>query len=135
MNHYSTTVSKRLLSDDPDAFHKKYKFGSMLGKGAFGKVMRAYKRDNDFECAVKVFLRVDKHSELKKTISTEVDALERLSHPHVVEFIEIIEDPMNSFLVLEMVGGGKSLSMINFVTINVMASLQANCSNESQKEP
>ncbi|EKD05007.1 NIMA (never in mitosis protein a)-related kinase 2 [Trichosporon asahii var. asahii CBS 8904] len=81
-----------------------YQVKDELGVGGFGRVYRA-RRASDHKCAIKV------QSEVTTTLGTilfrnEIKALRQLSHPNVVEFLDVIKCNDEVHLVMEFCDGG-----------------------------
>jgi len=90
-----------------------YRIGPEIGRGAYGTVVRA-KRDKQDEVAIKVVkrsvlkrIRHGKGTALDSALR-EIAIMKKLSHPNVVQLIEVIDDPERDelYLVMEFVTGG-----------------------------
>ena len=90
-----------------------YRIGPEIGRGAYGTVVRA-KRGKQDEVAIKVVkrsvlkrIRQGKGTALDSALR-EIAIMKKLSHPNVVQLIEVIDDPERDelYLVMEFVTGG-----------------------------
>jgi tRNA A-37 threonylcarbamoyl transferase component Bud32 len=79
-----------------------------LGKGSFGKVMKARYREQDFAVKILSKSRLRKVGALSK-IRTEIEILKKLRHPHIMRIYTIFDDPSddNLYLVTEFLKGGE----------------------------
>ena len=90
-----------------------YRIGREIGRGAYGTVLKARKPKQP-----EVAIKVAKRSALKRirhgkgtaldSALREIAVMKRLSHPNVVQLIEVIDDPARDelYLVMELVTGG-----------------------------
>lgn len=83
-------------------FGGRYVAGRYLGRGASATVWQATHSDRDFCVAVKVF---DQGSRDKRQAHREAKVLSRVQHPSVLEAFEVIETPLCSHLICELVDG------------------------------
>ena len=90
-----------------------YRIGPKIGRGAYGTVVKA-KRGKQDEVAIKVVkrsvlkrIRLGKGTALDSALR-EIAIMKKLSHPNVVQLIEVIDDPEldELYLVMELVTGG-----------------------------
>lgn len=81
-----------------------YQFRKKIGEGAFGEVYEAVHIKAELPCAVKVIkktkLRESKIHE--KLMIQELEALDKLEHPHIVHVIDLCEDQNSIYIVLEL---------------------------------
>lgn len=78
---------------------KKYQFGTSLGTGGFGTVVKATDLNSGKVCAVKII-------DINKVRKNEENAMYRLKHPHIVEIYEVFKSPSHMFIAMEYVEGG-----------------------------
>ena len=81
--------------------------GSVLGKGSFGIVVEAVKRDTQEPLAVKI---VDRNSLDDKSIANcrnEAEILSKLQHPNIIRFHGYLEDTTRNYLFTEVIRGGE----------------------------
>lgn len=83
-----------------------YKIEALLGEGGMARVFRARHISLDRQVAIKV-LRPDVASDpaVKARFLREQEALDRLSHPAIVELYEVCADGPDLFLIMELVEG------------------------------
>ena len=80
-----------------------YDFKKKIGEGAFGEVWEAYRIEGIMPCAIKVI----KKQKLKDQqiyldlMNQELEALDKLVHPHIVHVLDLVEDKDNHYIVME----------------------------------
>ncbi|KAL3867464.1 hypothetical protein ACJMK2_044666 [Sinanodonta woodiana] len=85
-----------------------YVLGKELGRGATSQVYKCTHKGSGESWAVKVInKKID-----KKVVRTEIGALLKLKHKHVIRLKEIFETPQQMYLVLELVTGGELFDRI-----------------------
>lgn len=98
----STHRSRAQVSED-------YKFGRMLGEGAYAVVRLAYKKSEGLNYAAKIYDKsklVDEHR--RSSVCREVMLMQKLKHKFCVEFVEAFETDHHVYVIMEYVKG-KSL--------------------------
>ena len=78
----------------------------MLGAGAFGTVWMASNRETGCVCAIKI---VERKRQLHEDFSlepAEAEILKKISHPNIVQLIDLISTEVCVYLVMELVLGG-----------------------------
>ena len=87
----------------PDTMTWFYKFGRILGRGAFGKVNLALHKLSRKIVAVK---SINKHllnnERVQKRVKTEEKILQKLRHKNVVKFFEGIETDQHHLFFMEL---------------------------------
>lgn len=89
---------------------------SLLGYGSFGKVLRGRNKVSGSVCAVK---QIEKSSRNRVSVSSkpavrsEIDIMQRLSHPHLVKLIDHFEDGDFYYLAMELCSGGKIIDFLS----------------------
>mmetsp|Transcript_24799 Transcript_24799/g.67719 ORF Transcript_24799/g.67719 Transcript_24799/m.67719 type:complete len:352 (-) Transcript_24799:219-1274(-) len=88
-------------------------FGSLLGEGAFARVLHAQDRRNGREYAVKVVEKrqVQAHGR-KSSVLAEKAMLSSLDHPGVVRLYFAFQDDWSLYFVLELVSGGELATQV-----------------------
>lgn len=85
-----------------------------IGTGATSKVVQCMKpslnEEDDKIFAMKIIKR-----QFIASMMSELRALEKLNHPHIIELHEIIDDPNESsvYLVMELLNGGSLRDKLN----------------------
>jgi len=84
-----------------------YKFGPVLGEGAFGKVKVATKIRTRKRYAIKM-IRKSKmaNGEVPQMLLSELNVLQRVEHENIMRVLEMIEDDEKFYIVSELVQGG-----------------------------
>ncbi|EFA78100.1 putative protein serine/threonine kinase [Heterostelium album PN500] len=83
-----------------------------IGSGTFSDVHLCRHKETDKQYAIKIIDKslvqmIASHTDLD--ISTEVNILSTLSHPHVIKLVEHFESEMNYYIVMEYLSGGELL--------------------------
>ena len=88
------------------AFGGRYRFEELLGEGTFARVFRVYDIDRRVHLAAKV-LRSDVAQEptFLERFRREARVLERLQHPHIVRYYDIIEGDGQVFILTDFIAG------------------------------
>ena len=91
-----------------------YKYGRLIGQGAFGKVNLGLNILTGRIVAVKSF---DKNnSELTgdnmKKIKYETDLMKKLNHPNITKILEMFEDEKYFLIIMEYINGGNLFSFV-----------------------
>lgn len=93
-----------------------YVLGSTLGEGEFGKVKLGWRTNGQHpsQVAVKLIrrdsLRKDSESEIK--VYREINSLRQLSHPNIVNLVEVVKSGKYIGIVLEYAPGGELFDYI-----------------------
>ena len=105
--------TKRVKHEEVLTRLNEYRIDREIGRGAYGTVLKARKPKQP-----EVAIKVAKRSALKRirhgkgtaldSALREIAVMKRLSHPNVVQLIEVIDDPARDelYLVMELVTGG-----------------------------
>lgn len=91
---------------------KAYTIGDSLGQGAFGKVFRGLNLKTGEVVAIK---QIDKHliaSEDWPMVLQELNLLQELIHPNIVQFIDYHDTSDYLYFILEFVEGGSLYSVV-----------------------
>lgn len=97
-------------STDSFTFSELYEVKSVLGAGAYGKVLHCRNKATGQDCAVK---QVSKACALNLTaVTSEVQILASLSHPHVVAFRGVHHDPSFIYIEMELLSGGSLSNLL-----------------------
>eukprot|EP00200_Dunaliella_tertiolecta_P007941 CAMPEP_0202376780 /NCGR_PEP_ID=MMETSP1127-20130417/7194_1 /ASSEMBLY_ACC=CAM_ASM_000462 /TAXON_ID=3047 /ORGANISM="Dunaliella tertiolecta, Strain CCMP1320" /LENGTH=687 /DNA_ID=CAMNT_0048974661 /DNA_START=146 /DNA_END=2209 /DNA_ORIENTATION=- len=85
-----------------DRFELQY----VLGKGAYGTVVKAKDRTTGLDVAIKIIPLTDTDPDELKTIQKEINFLSQCSHPNVVKYIGSYRHQHELWIVMEYCGGG-----------------------------
>ena len=78
-----------------------------LGSGGMAAVFRAWDRELDQACAVKVIhAEIAKKRSVRARFAREAEAMVRMDHPHVIQIIDLDLEAKQPFLVMEIAPGG-----------------------------
>jgi tRNA A-37 threonylcarbamoyl transferase component Bud32 len=85
----------------------RFEVGELLARGGFANVMKAYDRDQQQRCAVKVFRgEVKDKAWIQRRFEQEVAALGRVRHPNIISIYAHGRTPSGApYLVMEFVEG------------------------------
>ena len=90
-----------------------YKFGRLIGRGAFGKVNIGLHVLTGKIVAIKSFNKKKLHTESPKSkIYHEVNLMKNLRHSSIVKILETLETEKYIFIIMEHIAGGDLLSFI-----------------------
>ncbi len=91
-----------------------YKYGRLIGQGAFGKVNLGLNILTGRIVAVKSFNK--NNSELTgdnmKKIKYETDLMKKLNHPNITKILEMFEDEKYFLIIMEYINGGNLFSFV-----------------------
>lgn len=103
------------MSSNPKSnVHNYYKilYNQELGKGASGRVVKAIRKRDQLEVAVKVIQQESLSSLSQQHLVNEVSALKRLSHENIIRLYDVYEDKFHFYVVLELIKGGELFDRI-----------------------
>mmetsp|Transcript_23714 Transcript_23714/g.66745 ORF Transcript_23714/g.66745 Transcript_23714/m.66745 type:complete len:333 (-) Transcript_23714:741-1739(-) len=84
-----------------------------LGRGRFSVVRSATHKKEGVTYAVKVVENSSlTNEENLEALETEIDILRQLSHPHIVALKEVVATPSDTYIVMELLGGGELFNRI-----------------------
>lgn len=98
---------RRTRIEDESAIEKVYKLGETLGKGSFGVVKEVTHITSGQQYAMKMVNKDKPGSTSIQLLEREIEVLNRVNHPHLIQLIEVYETQKKVFLVLEMCRGGE----------------------------
>jgi hypothetical protein len=97
-------------SKEPNEAEKKYKFGDVLGTGAFAVVKKCVDKLTGQLYAVKVIdkkkFALIQQSQRSESLMDEVNILRAANHDAIIKLYDLIETPTTMYLILELVEGG-----------------------------
>lgn len=106
-------MAYRTRGEPPASSSEFYRYGKMLGKGAFGKVSLAVHRLTGLNVAIKSIEKsYMKDERARKKIFQEVFTMRRVHHPNVTRLYEVFESSRHFNMVLEYSGGGDLLQFV-----------------------
>ena len=91
-----------------------YKYGRLIGQGAFGKVNIGLNVLSGRVVAIKSFNK-DKltiNSENMKKIMYETNLMQKLNHPNITKILEMFEDDKYILIIMEYINGGNLFSFV-----------------------
>ena len=94
------------------ALFGKYEMLNELGRGAFSIVKLAKNKQSGGNVAVKIIEKKNVAPEYKKNLETETEILRKVSHPSIIQLLEMYETDEFLFLVMELVVGGELFDRI-----------------------
>lgn len=115
-----TKVLKKSKGSDSYSCINQYKLKEELGKGAFGRVVKATTEDGGIY-AIKIYncrnLRskwISKGQTALDLISTEIEIMSKLDHPNVIKLHEVIESPSSNkiYLIMDYASRGSLADII-----------------------
>jgi len=89
---------------------KYYTVGDKLGSGSFSVVKLGVNKKTGEEYAIKIIEK--KRVGEKKMMQTEIDILNQVHHPNVIQLKEMFETSTHLYLVMELVTGGELFDRI-----------------------
>lgn len=93
-------------------FSDQYRMGEYIAEGAFGKVFKAYNKENGQIVAVKQIFKGKMDERELEVQQNEIELLKACDHPNVVRLHDYFEDPMHIYLVLEYLEGSNLLKYV-----------------------
>lgn len=83
-----------------------WEVGSVLGTGSFAVVWKAKHRSTGQHAAIKEINLTKLNSRLRQSLESEVSILKRISHPHIVTLLDVLESHGRLYLIMEYCAGG-----------------------------
>ncbi|KHM98821.1 SNF1-related protein kinase catalytic subunit alpha KIN10-like [Glycine soja] len=98
---------------DLDMFLTNYKLGKTFGIGSMDKVKIAEHVLTGQKVAIKILNRRKiKNMEMEEKVKREIKILRLLVHPHIIQLYEIIETPIDIYIVMEYAKSGELFDYI-----------------------
>jgi len=96
-----------------------------VGKGAYGKVIKAYNKKTKVDCAIKIIKLLSKSEDDISKITNEVAIMQKFDHPNIIKYYDHFIENNNLYIVMEwadmnlkqLLGNKKSFSedeVVNF---------------------
>ena len=91
-----------------------YKYGRLIGQGAFGKVNLGLNVLTGRVVAIKSFNKnnLKSNSENMKKILYETNLMKKLNHPNITKILELFEDKEYILIIMEYINGGNLFSFL-----------------------
>eukprot|EP00397_Hematodinium_sp_SG-2012_P003970 GEMP01003980.1.p1 GENE.GEMP01003980.1~~GEMP01003980.1.p1 ORF type:complete len:1021 (+),score=165.69 GEMP01003980.1:109-3171(+) len=94
-------------------FVGRFQIGELLGKGAFGVVLKGFNIDNGLMVAIKqIKIKNVAGNALLVSIDSEVSLLRKLNHRNIVKYLDCQRTDTDLYLILEYVEGGSLASIL-----------------------
>ena len=87
-----------------------YKYGRLIGQGAFGKVNLGLNVLSGRVVAIKSFKKknFDTKKDFIKKITYETNLMKKLNHKNITKILEMSEDDKYILIIMEYINGGNS---------------------------
>ncbi|CAK9148032.1 unnamed protein product [Ilex paraguariensis] len=96
-----------------DTILQNYRLGKTLGHGAFGKVKIAEHVLTGHKVAIKILNRRKmKSPDMEEKVRREIKICRLFVHPHIIRLYEVIETPVDIYVVMEYVKSGELFDYI-----------------------
>ena len=91
-----------------------YKYGRLIGQGAFGKVNLGLNVLTGRVVAIKSFNKsnLNSNSENMKKIVYETNLMKKLNHPNITKILELFEEKEYILIIMEYINGGNLFSFL-----------------------
>ena len=98
----------------PDTQLFNYKYGRLIGQGAFGKVNIGLNVLSGRIVAIKSFNKnnLDKNKDSKEKITYETNIMKKLNHSSIVKILEMFESDNYILIIMEYINGGNLYSFV-----------------------
>ena len=90
----------------PGKVNDDFKFGRLLGEGAYAVVRLVFKKSENKNYAAKIYDKsklIDEHRRL--SVAREVSLMQKLKHEYIVDFVEAFETDHHVYVIMEYVQG------------------------------
>lgn len=94
------------------ALQQKYELKKELGRGAFSVVKLAVNKKTKEKVAIKVIDRANVGKDYEKNLLMEMEILQRVHHPNIIQLHEMIEEDNKIYFAMELVTGGELFDRI-----------------------
>ena len=86
--------------------------GEELGRGASGRVYRAFNRETGEFCAIKEIAIKGMPESGLRSVQSEIELLHTLQHERIVRCYETVRTSDHLYIVLELMGNGSLASIV-----------------------
>lgn len=100
------------IYENDSPLDKDYQIHQQLGKGAFGKVVKAFHLPSKEYRAIKIINTKNLNNDDKTKIFQEIKILSKLDHPNIIKIYEYFISSRNIYIVMEMLNGGELFDKI-----------------------
>ena len=93
---------------------KNYEIGDQLGSGNFAVVKKAINKQKDSKIPKEVAIKIIDKAKVEDMgdITREIEIMQDINHPNVINLFEIFDEPKKMNLVMELVTGGELFDRI-----------------------
>ena len=98
---------RQTLIDESSIQFKDFEFEKLIGEGSFGKVYKAYKKDDAHVYAMKVMGKQEliNQDQIKDAVG-EATTMRILDHPYILKLEHSFQTPTNLYMALELCPNG-----------------------------
>jgi len=100
------------INENDSSLEKDYQIQETLGKGAYGKVVKALHLPSQEFRAIKIIDTRHMHKEDRIKIFQEIKILSKLDHPNIIKIYEYFNSSRSIYIVTELLGGGELFDRI-----------------------
>jgi len=100
------------MAAESGALAQKYELKKELGRGAFSVVELAVNKKTKEKVAIKVIDRANVGKDYEKNLLMEMEILQRVHHPNIIQLHEMIEEDNKIYFAMELVTGGELFDRI-----------------------
>lgn len=95
------------------SLHDFYKVTKTLGKGKFGLVKGAVHIKSGKEVAIKIIHKADMKGDDSELLRREIEILKLCQHPHIIRLLDIFENHLDMYIVMETATGDDMFTYLN----------------------
>jgi len=92
--------------------NQKYEVKKEIGRGAFSVVKLGVNKKTKEKIAIKIIDRSNVGKDYEKNLRMEMEILQRVHHPNIIQLHEMIEEDNKIYFVMELVTGGELFDRI-----------------------
>ncbi|KAA6377195.1 MAG: putative Calcium/calmodulin-dependent protein kinase type 1 [Streblomastix strix] len=102
----------KLIQGLPSNLHQNYEIMEEIGEGSFAKVKKAKNKQTGELVAIKFINKSKIDPTRKQSLLSEIDSMQSMKHPYIIELYEVYELEDKLCLVMELVTGGELLDKL-----------------------